>query len=269
MNAKQPMSTWLLAIAIAFGLGMIAGSFIFRSRPAPEQARSLSPSPAPSIAPVARKAEAPDQSPTVAREWQPPAEPVYVSRLEGLSKVNRLLSAKFHVPMMVGYDLNPDFVALYGLSESEVQALRNEIQAAYKQLAELGASHATFKADPKGGITVSIPAFPTEGGAVYDHFLATIRSVLGEERYGFSNSISPFDSTESSAFDMFGLSMTEIHVKTMRDQDGNPSSTGSITMNPSIGGMIKTVVTDPILLKSQYPLIYQKLVESGAIPKRE
>jgi len=111
----------------------------------------------------------------VAREWQPPPEPEYVSRLEGISKMNRLLSAKFRVPMLVWNDLNPDFVTLYGLSESEVQVLLNEIRATRKQLAELGATHATFKADPMGGIVVSIPPFPVEGGAVYDRFLATIR----------------------------------------------------------------------------------------------
>ena len=89
--------------------------------------------------------------------------------------MNRLLSAKFRVPMLVWNDLNPDFVTLYGLSESEVQVLLNEIRATRKQLAELGATHATFKADPMGGIVVSIPPFPVEGGAVYDRFLATIR----------------------------------------------------------------------------------------------
>ena len=198
-----------------------------------------------------------------------PAElksPTRLVRLQMVTDLNHLLRSKISVPMFSGEEINPDFVALFGLTTGDVKILNDAIAHAKAQLAELESSHARIEPKGSGKFTVTIPIFPKEGGLVSDEFMKTVRSTIGEDRFAYFNDILSPNVESSWTFKMFGLSQTVINIEELRDDRGMPTANSGMHFDPESGGMSTTVNTGMDFLKIQYPVIYQKMVAAGLIP---
>lgn len=189
-----------------------------------------------------------------------------MSRLKALREASELLEEEKNLFIRLSRPvdrerLNPDFVMLFGLTPHEVERLVAAMEVAKQKLSELEARHAMIEKEEDGSITVTIPIFPTDGGLVYDEWQQTMRSTLGEQRWSFYTEISRNDVEPSTAFGMFGLQRTEMHVK----PNGSPIAQANWSPG-SAGGSHKVVNSNPRMLRKLYPLIHQKLVTGGFLP---
>lgn len=184
-------------------------------------------------------------------------------RLKVVSEMNMLLNSRFTVTLMTGDILNPDFVKMFGLTPGEEARLNAEIAAAKLRLARLEASHATIKPMQNGGLVVTIPPFPAEGGEVYNTFQRALLETLGPERFAYREQMLGPGSQEDYNLGNFGLTDTVINVRPA----GAGSTTTSEWNSDQKTGLV-TMHTDASVeyLKALRPELYKKLVVGGYVP---
>ncbi len=257
MNLRAVL-LWL-AVPLAFTLGVVFGRLLLVEKPeiaiaprAPE--------------PIAKKPSVPVSVPVVPQKVvgeaaKQPADTL--ERLKIISEMNARLTSKFTIALLMGEELNPDFVKLFGLTPADEARLKGEIAAAKLRMAQLEASHATIKPKEKGGWVVTVPPFPVEGGEVYDRFQHALHDTLGAERSAYYEQMSVSSSWDGAGLGNFGLTDSVINVKaigeekTTTSQWGSDQNTGVVTMR-----------TDASVeyLKALRPELYKKLVAEGYVP---
>lgn len=97
----------------------------------------------------------------------------------------------FGLPVFNNDKISPQFAAVFGLSSAETAQLNEAYREAKQEIDQLTHEHA--KLDPASSaakLIVNVPAFPVEGGKVYNGFLSVFSSVLGEARLSQLNDIS-------------------------------------------------------------------------------
>ena len=84
--------------------------------------------------------------------------------------------------------ISPRFAALYGLTPTEQTQLSFAFRQAKQHMEELSSQRAQPDPATNGEkLIVNVPAFPTEGGQIYNDLLANFTSVLGADRYALFN----------------------------------------------------------------------------------
>ena len=248
--------TLFVAAALGFVLGLGSGLWISARQ------RTIPPS---SFRPVAFLSEEKEKVPAQragSPAWSvgPQGKPEILQRLRTVADLNRKLTSKINYPLTLGEDLNPDFVALYDLSAGQVERLKAAIAAARQGISRIEARAAVISPKDDGSITITIPPLPTEGGQLYDSLNQAIADILGTERYAFYRDMGD-DFEQSSAFDKFGVSQTEISVQNLPRGQANWNT----NMDQKTGMLDKRVQMDPVALKNMMPLLYDRLVASGAL----
>jgi hypothetical protein len=133
-------------------------------------------------------------------------------------KENGLLS---YVGFFSGGQITREFVSIYGLTSSETAELGAASRLAKEKLEEMALQR--VKLDPtsnKKKLSVTIPAFPEEGGQVYDALMSRISSVLGPDRYALLDEIS--GTSLDQEFDGFGLTRNRYEVVVEATPGGSP-----------------------------------------------
>ena len=218
------MSALRLGIIISGSLilGFAAGWFLHQSpasaSPLPSAVAVLYATPA-----ADRAASAIKTDPASTQETQPaptnlPTANDHLAALRSLKAFGLLP----HTGFFQGSKLDPQFVSLYGLTSPETARLNVAGLHAKQILDELCRQHARL--DPSSSpekLVVTIPAFPKEGGKIYNDLLAEISTVLGADRYAF------FDQTSGgaldTAYDGFGLTKHRYEVVLLKESDGHTS----------------------------------------------
>jgi len=252
MKAKLVLSIVWLLVGIAIGIGIATMSFAPR-------ASYVSP-------PVVTRATLPklqqQPPPPVRAQATQMSKPPFRDRLMALSEMNSLLRAKIRVPLLVGEDINEDFVKLYGMSAHEVAQLKASFSAAKHKIAELDAAHALIEPMGVHAYSISIPAYPQEGGVVYDELMRSIREVLGDERFAAYLSTGN-ELLDTSAFGKFGMSETVIAIRPAEVGEAPGSTSGSISGFGGDRPMQVVVDTDTSAFPTLYPEIYRKMLAAG------
>jgi hypothetical protein len=186
-----------------------------------------------------------------------------LERLNVVAEMNARLNTKFTVSLTAGDVLNPDFVKMFGLTPAEESRLNGEMAAAKLRLAQLEASHARITRTQNGGLVITIPPFPVEGGEVYNTFEHALRETLGAERFSYREQMLGSGSQDDYNFGNFGLTDSVINVKLA----GERSTTTSEWASDQKTGLV-TMHTDASLdyLRALRPQLYQKLVAGGYVP---
>ncbi len=126
----------------------------------------------------------------------------------------------FATPVFKGENqISPEIVSLYGLTPGETAQLEQATQRARQRLDELNRQHAQL--DPASNaekLVVTIPAFPKEGGEIYNELLSSFSTTLGPERYAVFNEVSG-DQLEN-AFENFGTARTRFEVSAQITGEG-------------------------------------------------
>ncbi len=189
------MSTTKVALALVTGLavGACAGAYFARgyspttndrsgapasASPQPEAAQILSSTKA---RPVATNPASHETPPTFTTGVNPVAEKL--NRLRTLADVRRqkLGNPSITVASRDG-KLTPAFCQLFNVQPHEQAILENALQSAIDQLSSLERKNAVVKRGADN-FTISVNAYPTEGGQILDRALNTIKQTLGSERY--------------------------------------------------------------------------------------
>lgn len=216
------------------------------------------------VAPVEARSEARATTPASASMVElAPQPPDYLARLKALADLNDDLQSKIYLSMVMGGNLDENFVRIFGLSSAETQQLRDALTTTRRKLKELEARVATIAKSGNGEFIVTIPEAPVEGGVIYDELMQTIRETLGPERLIYAERLSSFGFENSTEFDRFGLRRAEIHLRPMQDEQGQPTQRWLTSWNASDDIMVRTIFMDPALLKNRFPLIHQKMVDAG------
>ena len=247
-----------LAVPMAFALGVVCGRLPFARKHAIAVAPYTSD-------PINKKSSVAMANPVVTPEGiieaaKKPSDTM--ERLKFVSEMNARLNSKFIIPPFTGDVLNADFVKMFGLTPAEEARLNAEIAAVKLRLAQLEASHATITPTDKGGLVVTIPPFPTEGGEVYNAFQNAFRDTLGAERFAYYQQMLGTGSQEDYNFGNFGLANSIIYVKPASEDPGTSSQWNSDQKT----GLV-TVRTEASIsyLKSQRSELYQRLVAGGYV----
>jgi hypothetical protein len=117
----------------------------------------------------------------------------------------------FHV-QVIGFDhhLTNEARTLLKISEGEAAILDREADRIAQRLGELETRHAGSRME-NGKLVISIPAFPGEGGKLYDELMATYASTLGAERNELVQQLIGADF--GGSFHGFGLEKREITIE--------------------------------------------------------
>jgi hypothetical protein len=112
---------------------------------------------------------------------------------ERLATLRWLKKTGLFVPVQIftPEGISPQFALLYGLTQAEQTQLSLAFKQAKQRLEELSSQRA--QVDPTTTaekLIVSVPAFPTEGGRIYNDLLANFASVMGADRYPVFNETS-------------------------------------------------------------------------------
>lgn len=100
--------------------------------------------------------------------------------------------------------LDPVFVRFFNLTPAEAGRLAGSIKLAQAQYDSMVDAAATGGVSDDGKtLTVTVPSFPAEGGAIHDELLGAFEQVLGPDRFALFNVVTR-DQFEQS-FNQFGL----------------------------------------------------------------
>jgi len=124
---------------------------------------------------------------------------------------------------LVADRVGPQLIGFFDLTPAETATLNAAVARAAQRIAELSDLHASCKVDEtKGRLVVDVPAFPDEGGRVYDELVGQFRSVLGPERFAYFNAL--FGESFDQNYDGFGTHRVryEVELKPMAPSTGQP-----------------------------------------------
>lgn len=207
----------LVVLAAAVGGAFVLGRL---SRPIESSVTSL-----PSFAPATTRV--PDAAPSDSiepprKESEQLTTPVPATRwttAQWLRNAGMLTTGTALVSDRVG----PQLIGFFDLTPAETATLNAAVARAAQRIAELSDLHASCKVDEtKGRLVVDVPAFPDEGGRVYDELLGQFRSVLGPERFAYFGTL--FGDSFDQSFDSFGTHRVryEVELKPMATSAGQP-----------------------------------------------
>lgn len=251
--------------ALLFGGGYLVGLEMSRSAPAVELSDNH----------VAQeqKLHSPDAvaRPASRQQGVEPIEnaPVSVSameRLRLLTELNQRLMIKLGIPLRgnKGYTLNDDWVKAFDISPEERRKLEALVEAAVMELKQTAAKVAQVSTQADGTLTVTVPAYPSEGGAIYDRFIADFTQVMGPERTGYMRELNQLDDAMYYSRDQFGLAST-IYRLDMSPGPRNYSSSGH--HDPDTGVTTTVIQLDLAAFRREVPLIYEKMLAAGQLPE--
>jgi len=194
-----------------------------------------------------------------------------VERLASIKRLNAVLHYKFFVRFMSDAFVSEDFVQVYGLSIQERDSIDAAIAAAEKRLEAMEVRNAVVSLEKDGKVRVEIPPYPKEGGALYDEFLNTLRSTLGEERFAY---LQPISGTldDISTLRCFGLQSSTYVITDSHDNPQHGGMSSGSTWDDQSGARAMAYRADLHWLASNHPELYAKvLATSGwaALPADE
>lgn len=153
-----------------------------------------------------------------------PADNPARERLRVLEQLQADGLVQFHgVPFLNSEDgrVTDGFARLFGLTSSERSAVDAAILHSREAMDRLLVENATAREDAAtNGLVIEIKAFPESGGRVHDEFMASIRDVLGDDRYQALQKLVPSPVIEAQ-FGQFGASERRIEFsRAGRDAEG-------------------------------------------------
>ncbi|MFT3867924.1 MAG: hypothetical protein QM715_05440 [Nibricoccus sp.] len=123
------------------------------------------------------------------------------------------------IPVFGDRGINPTFIQLFGLSNSEQKILEEAIEGARRHSIEMRTRAAKITEASKGDVlVVEIPTQPEIGGQIYDTLLGSFRSVLGTDRFRYFNFFAgePFE----RALDSYGALRNKFEITRMISSNG-------------------------------------------------
>ena len=264
----QKLPLILTAIAAA-GLIFLGGVIVGQSRADRTSRDELTAPPKRSEDGQASLGPGPRAAAAITADAETPRAPdrdASLPKLRAIAELNGLLQNKLGVSMLMGDELNKDFVVFFGLSPAQAAALKQALADARQALAELEARHARIAPEPDGRFTIRIPSFPEEGGDVHDRLMHSLRRVLGEEKYPLYQRIAGQEFENSSALGKFGLSETVINLSTNTAEEQATGARSTTNFDPEKGYMTQTVHSGTNYLRAYHPLLYRKMADEKLIP---
>lgn len=223
------MRMWLTIVA-ALLLGGVAGYWLRgelsagNALPPPTVARVEEPAPPPPKAVPAQPAPVASESESEPKPAAAPAAPPkspYAS-LEALMELRKKGQMSFFVQVLgPDHHLSAAIKKLLNISDAEAAALNSTIDATTKRIGEIEASRAVTQTNPKdNSLVISVPAYPDQGGQLYDQMMGEMQNVLGPERSDLLLQVagSGFD----SSFGGFGVQNRTVTVQHVAGSDGHP-----------------------------------------------
>ncbi len=119
--------------------------------------------------------------------------------------------------------VGPQVIGFFDLTPAETATLNAAVVRAAQRMAELADQHASGRVDEATGkLIVDVPAYPEDGGHVFDELLGQFRAVLGPERFAYFDSL--FGDNLERNYDGFGIHRVryEVELKPMATFKGQP-----------------------------------------------
>lgn len=208
----NPHRTSLIGIVLALAVGFVGGWLVASRRTtesvtAPPAARAplrvlvagpgRPTAPAPSVAPAAT---------TVTTR----SNADFIHRMADLRKRGRL-SWGIQILTPQG-DLDPGMRELLQITNAEARVINASLERAQARLKALEDSVGSARVDPSTGeLVVDFPAFPEQGGKVFDDLMGVLQSTLGPERMALMQELSP--QMLDLSLGGFGLQTKSISIK--------------------------------------------------------
>ncbi len=191
VSVQQKVASHLLILALGIGLGWtlhLGGERQSGSVRVPTAALPASASPAsetgkaPTVkSPAGSVASAPVAPAAVA----PAREPTYFEAMRKLDEAQRKhwLDVALN-PVTPDGRLTRGAIALFELNEQQTAALEDTMKNARQRIDALEQSVASVKVGAEGReVTISIPAYASQAGEIYDDVFRAFAAVLGPDRY--------------------------------------------------------------------------------------
>lgn len=119
--------------------------------------------------------------------------------------------------------VGPQVIGFFDLTPAETATLNAAVARAAQRMAELADQHASGRVDEATRkLIVEVPAYPEDGGRVYDELLGQFRAVLGPERFTYFDPL--FGDNLERNYDGFGIHRVryEVELTPMATSKGQP-----------------------------------------------
>ena len=119
-----------------------------------------------------------------------------------------------------GYQISPAFVQLFELTPTEEATLNQALDDAGKQQYALELAHATSRLEDNGQkVVIDVPAFPQDGGKIYDQLHQTFATTLGPDRQPLFDDFA--DQQVENSLDNFGAEERTITILRKTSPNGS------------------------------------------------
>ncbi len=258
----------VLGGALIFAAGLAAGRAVRpESTPPPVAGLNALQQRTVPILPAARSADATRSAANGAGDVTTETAPVSqqaMARLQRLVELNRKLSSKLKFTVMEPFSLklNEDFVRAFDVTPGERRTLEAMLEKTRADLDRAELAQARIEPQADGTFTISIAAFPQEGGRILDRLVEDFGNTMGPQRADFLREMNLLGE-EGFSFDGFGTRTTKVQLQPASSASAN---SWSIHLDEATGAYNEEGRMNLARFREKFPLVYEKMRAEGRLP---